>query len=492
MYDLHAPRWRMEQDFSEMTADVLATGAYLPRFSSEESANDYTYRRSMSAPLDLCRDAVRIRIDNMWRTPPKREVDKASRYADLLWTLIYDADDDGTPLDAFMRRLAWQHYVTGADVVTQMTRAADGREIKTQADARDANIRPYFLQFGPLARYDWAVRGNSTFKWARYFLGRKPPSDEKDGSDPVDEYLTVSDSGWRLYTVTHPGGGNAEQIVETEGRSNEAALGMAPVLKGYFAESMKDGQGGVPVSLLSRPAIIAKVLLNLKSQADVAILANVPRWFISGAGENAPDTYGPQMLIKLMDPAAKIGVVQGDSAHIAEIREWINLYVGEMLRLFKFRGGMAEINANSGSGLKLAIERTDLDNELRERAAFLEGLELEMMRHAVVMATGVAIRPENAAEELGYSVSYNRDFVLEPVGEIIDNLGKWVNAGFVSADVPSLTREMLYQLRNALVRDDSSAAVEIDAEIEGAELTGVADPGEPELEGNLPPGAERE
>jgi len=477
----HRPRWQLETDVAEMTLDVLSAGTYLPPFSAQEHADDYRYRKQMSACLDICRDAVQIRMDNLWRTPPKRSVEGAGKHRELVARLIDDCDGDGTSLDAFMRRVVWNHYVTGVDVVTQMSAVPEGQLVATLADQERLGLYPYFMQFSPLERVDWAVNGSRNFLWARYCLGERPKLDERDGGDgSVSEYLTVGRDGWRLWRVStgsevgQDGKPAAVRKVELVGEGPHLGLSRPPIVKAYFAESQKPGQGGVPLGLLTRPAVVAKVAMNLKSQADAELLAAVPRWLATGfaAGE-LPDTYGGGVLISANDAAATMSVIQGDVSHIVEKRAWLLLYIGEMLRLLKFRGGMAEIAANTGSGLKLAIERTDLDNELRATASQFERIESEMVRQAVVLATGKPIAPERAADELGYSVTYNRDFVLEPVGELLENLATWIKqCGWAPENLPEITREMTRQLANMLAREGTPPYEAMIEQIDTAELTG--------------------
>jgi hypothetical protein len=461
MYRRHAARWQLETDAAEMTLDVLAAGHYLPKFSAREHEDDYAYRRSMAVPLDMCRDGVRIRVDNLFRTPPRRTVDPASRYRDLLRRLLHDCDGDGTAMDDFMRRAAWNMYVTGCDIVAQMPAVPAGVLVRSRDDLARHRLLPYFLQFTPLERLDWACNGSRNFLWARYCLGAAAADDELgDGGaegatagDGAMDFLTLTAGGWRVWQATTSGESPNVALL----REGAHVLGKPPIVKLYFAESAKSGQGCVPLSLLTRPAVVARVAMNLKSQADAELLAAVPRWFATGFQKGElPDAYGGGMLIAAQDPKATLAVVQGSVSHIAEKRAWLVLYLGEILRLLKFRGGMAEIEANAGSGLKLAMERTDLDNELRATAAQCERAELEMMRQAVVLATGDTIAPEHAGEMLGYGVSYNRDFVLEPVGEMLDNIRKWVaDCGPISGRLDEITRELARQLANILARDGS-------------------------------------
>ena len=462
LYRRHQARWQLETDAAEMTLDVLQAGVYLPKFSAREHEDDYAYRRSMAVPLDMCRDGVRIRVDNLWRTPPKRTVEPASRYRDLLGPLIHDADGEGTPLDDFMRRALWNSYVVGVDIVAQVADVPEGVEVRTRQDQARHRVRPYFMQFTPLERPEWAVNGSRGFAWARYCLGRQPAADElaSEASEEaaVTDFLTLTADAWRLWRAQGAPAGDGEQRMEVVLlREGTHGLGHPPIVKLYFAESQKAGHGAVPLSLLTRPAIVAKVAMNLKSQADAELLASVPRWFATGFQKGElPDTYGGGMLIAAQDPSATLHVVQGSVGHIVEKRKWLLLYLGEILRLLKFRGGMAEVSAGPGSGLKLALERTDLDNELRATAAHCERVELEMMRQAVVLATGEPIAPHHASERLGYSVTYNRDFVLEPVGEMLDNIARWVaQCGPVSDGLTEVTREMARQLANMLAREGS-------------------------------------
>lgn len=475
-YDAQLERWQLETDFAEMTLEVLKAGTWLRQFPKEH-ADDFAYRKSMSVPLDICRDAVRIRIDNLWRKHVEREVDEGP-HKQIIERLIHDADGDQTTLDAFMRRAVYNHYVTGCDIVTQMTAVPEEVEGPlTKAQEGEYNIRPYFMQFPVADRYDWAVNGTRNFIWARYCLGTKPATDEREGADSeATHFLTLTDSEWRLHEARHEPDEKGNDVLVVYTTSDTHGFGRPPIIKFYFAESQKAGQGAIPLSLLTRPAVVAKVALNLKSQADADLLAAVTRWFATGVGnDELPDSYGPNTLIKFASEKASISVLQGDVGHLTEKRHWLLLYLGEILRLLKFRGGMAEIEASAGSGLRLALERTDLENELRATADFCEATELEMMRQAVCLATGADIPPERAAEELKYSARYNRDFVLEPLGEMIENVIKWVRDGGILADsYPEIGKEMARQIVNQLAREGTPQHKAMAEEIDSVVLEGPA------------------
>lgn len=478
LYDQHSPRWDLEQDFAEPVLDTFAAGKHLPRFSDKEKQHDYSYRCSMSAPLDMCADAIRIRMANIFRTAPQRDI--GGKHKAIIDRLVDDADNDGTTLEVFMRRALYHHYSTGCDILTQMSAAPDGMEIKTKADEIEAGLKPYFLQFNPLQRFDWATNGSGNFIWARYCLGEEVADSEDSGSEGWTKFLSLSRNEWILRRARHEMTDDGEVLkVEIIGQGQHK-LGKPPISKLYFTESQKFGQGAVPISLISRPALIAKVALNLKSQADVDLLAAVARWMFTGR-ETPPDAFGPLMLVASQDPESKLLVVQSDVNHIREKREWLMLYILEILRLLKFRGGMGNVEVSQGSGVRLTLEMTDLLTELRDTAALMEATELEMMRQAVILATGADIPPERAKDELEYASHYNRDYVLEPVEQMLANLKAWMKeCGFLPEQMPEITKEMLRQLANMLAREGSPVAVQMAEEIDKADFEGTSEAGQPE------------
>ena len=479
LYNTHKARWQLEQDFAEPTKDIFDAGTHLDRFSNDEKTEDYNYRTSMSVPLDMCQDAIRIRKDAILRTPPKREVEGKGQHAAIIQQLMDDADGDGTPLDDFMARVLYNYYSTGCDVATQMTSAPEDEKVKTEADVKRLGIRPFFLQFNPLQRYDWAVNGSRNFLWARYCLGEEAAEGEEAGSSGLTQFLTLTKDGW-IHRKAKKDNESDTSVQITETKAGTHPLSKPPIIKVYFSESQKWGQGGVPISLISRPAMIARVALNLKSQADIDILASIAMWFFSGR-EKAPDKRGPLMCIASRDPESKMSVVQGDVRHIVEKREWLMVYIMEILRLLKFRGGMGSVDVSQGSGVRLNLEMTDLFNELRETAALMERTEVEMMRQAVSMKTGQEIPPQDAQEVLQYSVRYERDYILEGVERMLENIERWLTkCGFLAEQVPEVTKEMVRQLSNVLVREGSPAAEQIETEVKKADLSGTSEASAPE------------
>lgn len=463
LYKQNIRRWEQEQDFAEATKDVLMK--YIRKFSDKEDTEDFAYRQDMVAPLDMLQDAIDLREQSLWRSPPVRKIADDSQYKDLLTTLMTDADTSGTPINEFMRKIYRQALISGSDIVVQMTRAEGA--VETKADAITAGLRPFLLQVLPNDRFAWSCDGGGAFQHARYFMGEEFTGE--GSKKTVSIFLTLTGNNWIVYTVTSTSEGEGKSTKITSVKGTYENIDVTPIIKAYFKESAKPGQCGVPLSLITRPAIIAYVLLNLKSQVDSELLAAIASYFMSGTTE-APDSFGPNRVNTASDPDAKLTVIQSDVKHIVEKREWVVLYIREIMRLLKFRGTMASMEGNAGSGVKLALEFSDLNNELLAWAARLEELEIESMRMAVNMATGANIQKEGASEELGYTVRYAREFNLEPVGELLAHLKSLsVDSGFAAEQVPALTKEILKKLANALMQHGSPEFAEAVAQIE--ELT---------------------
>ena len=465
---LHGPRWQLEQDFAQPTLDMLESGRNLRKFEDEE-APDYEYRKYMSCPLDMIPDALTIRQDNIFRELPVRHFEK-SKYKELIETLISDADGDGTPLNEFMRRALWQRNAIGVDIVTQMT-SADVEVVSVQ-DAKDAGLRPFWLQFSSRQKVDWATKGSGIYRWVRYSLGAMPSPSEKRPAPGVMQFLTLTPETWQKWAqkIGETKESDPEVVDLGTGENwNSSIQAIVPAIKFYFAESMVPGEGGVSLSLITRAAVIARCALNLKSQADMDMLAAVARWLLKGIGsDKAPNSMGPQMLWATENADADLSVVQGSADPLKEKRVWLELFLGEILRLLKFRGGMGEVEGNQGSGVKLALEMTDLRNELTSTASEMEALELEMMRQAVVMATGDDIpQGKEAAKLLGYRVKYNKQFVLDSAAELLDYMKAWfVDLDAVSTNLPAMNKALLERFANLLVRNDDPDAENVAGEID--------------------------
>jgi len=267
VYDLFAPAWRMCRDFAEMHEHVLRNGEYLDRFGagtgSIEPASQYGWRKQAGFAMDYCADLIDLRVGNLFRTSPVRLLDR-SPWSEFIAGFVEDVDGGGTHLDAFMARALRQYYVSGVDIVVDKAQTPAGSDPETRDQEVQLGRRPYLAALGPLERVDWACDHAGGYKWVRYDLGCRPPESEDSAPGPR-RYLTLTSDEWRLYEVD----GDRETPVRFS--SGAMRLGIPPVIRFYYRESARPEYRGVPLSLLTRVAPVARALLNLISQGQLDI-----------------------------------------------------------------------------------------------------------------------------------------------------------------------------------------------------------------------------
>lgn len=433
IYDRLSPGWRANQDFAEMLPHVLAEGRYLDEFggATREAPGQYALRKRMSVALDLCQDLVDLRVDNLFRIGPVREF-SSSPFAAEIERFCDDVDGAGTSLDAFMRRAARAMYVNGVDIVVD--RRPD---------------RPYLSAFGPLERPDWACDDAGRYLWVRYDLGSAPPGDEDEPAPPLRRFLTLTRDGWRLHAAGEAGSADLDTS------SGPHALGVCPVVSFYYRTSNRPEMPKVPLSLLTRLTPIARFLLNLVSQGQLDLYLTVAFFIATGVGpEEVPEEMGAATCWALPNPEAKIHHAVLGCEHIAEKRQWLSLALEAMLRIGKV-AGLAGLSASSAgratSGIQVAVERTELDNELRATAAEAERVEKRIVQLAISRLHPPAGGGVIPLDRLGYDVQYNKEYVLTPAIDLVRQVRELVDSGVHQAS-PSLLRLQLRKLLTTLSR----------------------------------------
>ena len=444
-YDEMQDLWLLCCDFAEMHLSTLADGTYLDEFGHKagEPADQYAKRKRWSLALDHCQELIDLRVANIFRTPPKRIYDQ-SPHRELIGAFLADVDGGGTKMNDFMRRALVMYYTNGVDIVVDKARA--DVEPANQAQEARLGLTPYLHAFGPLDRVDWAVDHAGRYLWSRYCLGRVPAADEWAGAADATQYLTVTPSEWRLYEVS------TESRQPTTVTIGTHTLGVCPVVTFYLKESAKSDYPKVPLSLLTRIAPIARYLLNLISQIQLDIYRNIGFLVATGVeADQVPTEITPMGCWALPD-GATLQDVAGPVEHIREKRELAQMLIEAILRIGKLAGHSGKLKARATSGVQVAVERTDLDNEMQMTASQAEAVEAEIVRLAVSRAIG---RPVTA-DELGYAVEYNKKFVLTGVSEIIDNIASLVKTD-THVQVPEPLRILLRQLIGALAGEDDKA-----------------------------------
>ncbi|KKL57629.1 hypothetical protein LCGC14_2233480, partial [marine sediment metagenome] len=109
--------------------------------------------------------------------------------------------------------------------------------------------------------------------------------------------------------------------------------------------------------------------------------------------------------------------------------------------------------------------RTDLDNEMRMTATQAEAVEREIVRLAVSRYKGRPI----GHEQVGYSVQYNKKYVLTSAAELIRQAREFFGIG-VHPQTPALGRILLTKVLDAVAKEDDRRYGEALREIEAASL----------------------
>jgi len=460
--------WRQNQDFAEMNLQILREGRYLDEFGAgggkaDEAASQYLWRKNASFAIDHCADLINLRVDNIFRTPPVRRYND-SPHRDFIDAFLRSVDGGGTSMDAFMRRCLRMYYVNGVDFVIDKESAPPGVRPRSLAQERQLGLLPYVHAFSPLERLDWAVDHAGQYLWARYRLGEVPADDERSGPPGVTRYLTVTPRQWRLYEASDDG----EQ--PTILRTGPIALGLCPIVTFYFKESARRDYPKVPLSLLTRIAPIARYLLNLISQVQIDIYRNIAFLVATGVdAERIPGQITPMGCWALPD-GADLKDVAGDVRHIDAKIHFARMLMEAILRIGKLAGATGELRSRATSGVQVAVERTDLDNEMRMTASQAEQVEREIVRLAVSRYEGRPVEHE----ELRYSAEYNQKYVLTPAVELVRQLREFVATG-VHEQVPAVLRIMLRKLLDALTKEDDDAYKAAMEQIDRALVACVAD-----------------
>ena len=177
-----------------------------------------------------------------------------------------------------------------------------------------------------------------------------------------------------------------------------------------------------------------------------------------------------------MPEGAELKDVAGDVNHIKVKIELAQLLMEVILRMGRLTGGTGDLKSRAASGVQVAVERTDLDNEMKATAVQMGEVDGEIVRIAASRFTGKEIR----RDDLGYSAEYNQKYILTSPGELIREMREFVGTD-VHGQVPGMLQIMLRRLLDALARDDDPSYEAVVAQIEGlqAEAALVPDLGNP-------------
>lgn len=343
-------------------------------------------------------------------------------------------------MDAFMTDVLGKYYSTGVDIIVDKT-ASDPDAALTRAHEHNMGMRPYLTAMTPLQRLDWECDHAGKYLWARYDMGRLPAGDE-DAPAGARQFLTLTSGQWRHYTVDDDG----SVMVNT----GDMPLGRVPIVRLYYQNSTRPECRGVPLSLLTRIAPVARALLNLVSQGQLDIYMAIGVLAAVGVdADKLPREMAPMCWLALPE-GASVQHIRPVVEHVQEKRQWIKMCLEAILRMGKLTGPSMEFGSRASSGLQVAVERTDLDNEMSATAGQLEQAEKDIIRLAVSRMEGRLV----GHDEIGYTVEYNRRYVLTSASDIVAQAREFFDAG-LGDQVPEMSGVFLRRvLDSILTRDD--------------------------------------
>jgi hypothetical protein len=406
LYTLYLEEWNANKDFAEMPLHALRAGDYLPRWGGkpQESENQYTNRKCMSAQFDPAPELVDIRVKELWRTNPERVFEK-SPYAKQIEKFLANVDGGGTDMNTFMKRVTELMHVNGVDVLVD--KEATSVEPNTLADE---NSQPFLSTFSPQDRPDWSTDHAGRYLFVRYDLGTDQRLDETFGVGDTSTYVTYTREGGRIHL-------SDGDVTATQEFTHN--MGQVPVVQVYWGNSIQYTNEAIATSIMSQLSPLSQYMLKLSSQGQLDLFMTVAFFFGSGmSASDLPDGMGASMMITNTDAAADLKPVFANVNHIVEKREWLQYIWMLMLKKGKITGLSGTMDGTAQSGVQVAIEASPLHSELATTAGVLERAEVEIMRLAVSRMEGRPI----TTDELQYGVKYAKTFTLQSTSTLLGEL----------------------------------------------------------------------
>ena len=488
LYDVFSPSWKLCRDFAEMHEHVLRDGTYLDQFGAgtdkAECTAQYNLRKQSSFAMDFCGELIDLRLGNLFRADPIRKYDD-SPHKEFIERFLKDVDGGGTTMNDFMASVARRHYQSGlVDVVVDKTNPGVDTSMMSAAQEDDLGMRVILNSFTPLERVDWASDYANNYKWVRYSLGAASPDNEEDDFG-FDQYVTFTPDEWRVYTY------GGEQGTEIE--YGPMQIGELPIAQLWFGKSSNPDYHGIPISLLTRIAPIARALLNLVSQGQLDLYMALGILAVFGIEkEDLPEYISAGLWVAFPSEDGKIEPIRPDVAHIVEKREWINLYMTTILRLGKLIGASGSVEGSASSGFQAQVERTDLDNEIESTATKMEALERQVIALAVSREFGERV----SEEDVIYSVDYNKKYTTTPVAELLNQAEKLFKLE-LGDTTPGLYQAILRRLTEKMISPTDATHQQVMDEIDAAKddlgtLSSVVNPLTPSSDEEAPENGDTE
>lgn len=335
-YDTMAPRWHLIGTLLEGTEAMRAAGeAYLPRHQEESNAS-YAARLGAATLLNMVEITLDMLAGKPFSTPLVLSEDADPKFTE--WA--EDIDRQGNNLDVFARRWFRDGLAKGVSyVLADAPRVGETEGVRTLADDRSQNFRPYLVHVAPedvIFMSATVVNGTEVLTHVR-----------------ILETELVRD-GWaerevRRVRVLNPDGGELYEWVEAKGNAKgewrkveewSSDLGYIPLFAFY---AQREGLG------LAKPPLLDLAYMNVRHwQLDSDLnntisVACFPMLAMSGvdAGSNNESVMrlGPNQILATRSESGKFyyvehsgSAIESGEKKLKHIEELMASYGAQFLR----------------------------------------------------------------------------------------------------------------------------------------------------------------
>ena len=428
LYQRNRNRWQFLLE-SYIGGEEYRRGSHLTRYVTE---TDGEYQsRLLTTPLDNhCRSVVQVYTSFLFRECPDREYGSLVNNPNLE-NILYDADQDGRSLDAFMRDVAIWSNVFGhcwVMVVKPNTNAA------TRAAELEQGVRPYVNLITPLTVTDWEWRREASGAYTLVYF--KYVEEANDSFSTIKEWTTEE---IRTTQVNH----NSKVIVGETVEPNQ--LGRIPAVICY---SNRSPVRGIGASTISDIADVQKMIYNLTSEAEQSIRINGHPTLVKTVDVEASAGAGSIALMPDgMDPGLKPYLLSV-STDINSIYTSIDNLVSSIDKMAN-TGGIRQTVSRTMSGVAMETEFQLLNARLSELADNLELAEEQIWRW-IALYEGTA---------WDGSIEYPDSFNIRDNKEYLTKLQMAMN---MATNDPILQRIIEFKVRDAVIDDDTAEQVQED------------------------------
>jgi len=400
---------------------------YLPQHAYESDAQ-YEIRKDRATYRNFAKPVTGVFLSAVWRKPPKRELPP------VLDTLIEDVDLQGNSANQFFKEQDKQAGVKGVRfILVDSTKAPEGSEIKTEADSKALNLRPYFVYVDALNLIDWGFKRNeSTGAYELEYIVIEETEDEAQGPflghRSTKKYRIWTRTGWELWASVEGDmvGGKATTAPELM-ETGMHTLGVVPIVPCYSNRK----KPMVGLSCFSEVDSLMKRIYRRDSELDKSLFdAAVPLLITIGLTQDDIDNFvrassnglnipEPSGDAKYVEPAgsafdATRQAIQDDERSIREI----------VLRIMRPDSKVAE------SAESKKLDRQQLDNQLSNFSQNCEDAEKKCWELAMKWMGGTG----------DIEISYNRDFDSDQIAADVIKIFQDLR---VSGDI---SRETLWKI----------------------------------------------